>query len=584
MANKYKEKFVGSYGKVSTLGHTSPDDLLGTGRQFPKGTKIKKVGTGYIPRPLQQKLHEQLKRFNVLVCHRRFGKTVFAINELLDQALRNPMRNPQYAYIAPTYKQAKKIAWKYLKDYTRRIPGAFPNKSELTVYIQRPNHIDPITGEKDPDEIAIMLIGADDPDSLRGLYLDGAILDEYAQCDPIIWGEIVRPALGDRGKIRKELMREITDKALRKKFALVRSPWAIFIGTPKGQNHFYDRYMKAMSAEQTVRKYEEEYKVLERKEHFAEIDRKLGIDDDTPQIQVTRKLSELSKDDQQEYKDYRRYLAALNWFTSIYKTSETGILGREEVEEMSEDLTEEQVQQELECSFTAAILGSYYGHIINKMYDDQRITKVPYDPRYPVDTFWDIGVGDKTAIWFRQLVGPFWHYIDYYEYNGEGVEWYSRVLQAKAGGKGTKVDLDEKNRVEGEGYRYGRHVWPHDGNQKEFGTGNSKQATARKHGLIVEIQEKSANSTQIDAARNRLKVAFIDEEKCARGITCLYNFQKEWDSKKKMFKQEYLHDWSSHGSKAFHYSAIDERTSSFSENRGKGLQTKANMEYNELDY
>lgn len=97
-----------------------------------------KIDLGYTPRPFQAMLHNKLKRFNVLVCHRRFGKTVFSIMELIDRALRCEEKNPQYAYIAPTYGQAKRVAWEYVKDFTAALPGAKPNEGELRVDIPRP--------------------------------------------------------------------------------------------------------------------------------------------------------------------------------------------------------------------------------------------------------------------------------------------------------------------------------------------------------------------------------------------------------------------------------------------------------------
>jgi hypothetical protein len=172
--------------------------------------QIEEVAIPYVPRPFQAVLHAGLKRFNLLVCHRRFGKTVFSIMEMIDRGLRNDLRNPQYAYIAPTYGQAKRVAWEYLKYYCSHIPNAKANEAELRIDIMR-EHVD---GSK--DKIRFMLLGAENPDSLRGIYLDGCILDEYAQCPPAIWGEVVRPALSDR------------------------KGWAIFIGTPKGQNHFHE--------------------------------------------------------------------------------------------------------------------------------------------------------------------------------------------------------------------------------------------------------------------------------------------------------------------------------------------------------
>src|SRR3989304_4749260 len=167
---------------------------------------IQKISTGYEPRKFQEILHKNLKRFNVLVCHRRFGKTVFSVNHCIDRGLRNTKRNPQYAYIAPTYGQAKRIAWDMFKEYTKNLPGVSTNEQDLRLEIERP-HLQ--------DKVRFLLLGAENPGSLKGIYLDGVILDEFAECAPAIWGEVVRPALSDR------------------------RGWAIFIGTPKGQNHFF---------------------------------------------------------------------------------------------------------------------------------------------------------------------------------------------------------------------------------------------------------------------------------------------------------------------------------------------------------
>ena len=79
------------------------------------------IDTGYRPRPLQEQLHMYRKRFNVFPCHRRFGKTVFAINDKVDMALRNILKNPQYAYFAPFFGQAKRVAWEYMKDATKKL-------------------------------------------------------------------------------------------------------------------------------------------------------------------------------------------------------------------------------------------------------------------------------------------------------------------------------------------------------------------------------------------------------------------------------------------------------------------------------
>lgn len=137
------------------------------------------------------------------------GKTHWSVNEILDKALKNSLKDPQYAYIAPNYGQAKRVAWDIFKDYTKCFGDLREvNEAELRIDIN-------LGPER---RIRILLLGAENPDSLRGLYLDGVVLDEYASMYPTVWSEIVRPALSDR------------------------HGWASFIGTPKGANHFKDMY------------------------------------------------------------------------------------------------------------------------------------------------------------------------------------------------------------------------------------------------------------------------------------------------------------------------------------------------------
>jgi len=589
IATKSVDEILGGLGQPSEKGKVlefksldkSPDELLGKGPRTFRNTdekpmstgKIIKLKTGYIPRKIQTVLHQCLKRFNVLVCHRRFGKTVLAVNHMIHRAMANPMRNPQYAYIAPTYKQAKRVAWQYFKDYTRFLPNVKCNSSELTIYIERPSRIDPVTGEKDADVIKIMLIGADDPDDIRGMYFDGVILDEYAQCDPMVWGEIIRQALGDRGKIAAEqgLYLDLANNAM--------EPWAIFIGTPKGQNHFYRRYHEALSSENFCRKFEREHDIEEEKIAWDDFEESNGIGIDTSEVELEGILASVSKAVVEQYSEWVEYKASNSWFTSIYKASETGILPLSELAEMRKDLAKEEIEQELECSFTAAIKGAYFGTLLNRAETNEQITTVLYDPRYPVDTFWDIGVGDKTTIWFRQKIGNRYHYINYYECRGKGLSHYISVLRAMENYDGSETEVDEGETIMGEGYRYGRHIWPHDGKVQEFGSGQTRQETARKAGLRVEIQPKQRVEDRINASRNRIKISFFDKNKCARGIECLYNYQKDYDSKLMVFKLKPKHDWSSHAADSFGYSSLDDRDTDFPEDRLKRKKQFADGEY-----
>lgn len=149
-------------------------------------------------------------RYSVIVAHRRAGKTVEVLVQLMEQALTCTKKDPRFAYIAPFYSQAKSIAWTYLKNFCSQIPQTKINESELAVQL--------------PNSAVIRLFGADRPDALRGMYFDGVVLDEVANMRPELWGEVLRPALADRkGK-------------------------AIFIGTPQGINLFYDLYHQALKA------------------------------------------------------------------------------------------------------------------------------------------------------------------------------------------------------------------------------------------------------------------------------------------------------------------------------------------------
>lgn len=149
------------------------------------------------------------KRFLVLVLHRRAGKTELALKKLCNAALKNTLDLPHYAYIAPLLKQAKTIAWARLKQMVAPFgPHVEINESELIVKFR-------------PNGAVIRALGADNPDSLRGVRLDGAVIDEVAQVKPEVWEEIIRPALSDR------------------------RGWAWFLGTPKGINLFSALYFGA---------------------------------------------------------------------------------------------------------------------------------------------------------------------------------------------------------------------------------------------------------------------------------------------------------------------------------------------------
>lgn len=165
------------------------------------------IDLGFRARDWQAEVARGFKRFNVLVVHRRAGKTVLAIILLIGRALRNQKQSPRYAYVAPLFNQAKDTAWTYLKHYAGKLPGSKINESETFVELA--------------NGARIRIYGADNPDRLRGIYLDGVVLDEVADMKPEVWDEVVLPTLADR------------------------TGWSLFIGTPKGVNRFSELYDKA---------------------------------------------------------------------------------------------------------------------------------------------------------------------------------------------------------------------------------------------------------------------------------------------------------------------------------------------------
>lgn len=170
------------------------------------GTKRAVQGTvefEYEPREAFIPFHQRKERFACIVAHRRGGKTVACVHELVIRALYSTKKNPQFGYVAPYRQQAKNIAWVYLKDAVRDIAVEI-RESDLSARL--------------PNGAKISLYGSDNPDALRGLYFDGIILDEFGDCRPQLWAEVILPTLADR-----------------KGFAVV-------IGTPKGRNQFYDFY------------------------------------------------------------------------------------------------------------------------------------------------------------------------------------------------------------------------------------------------------------------------------------------------------------------------------------------------------
>jgi len=188
-----------------------------------------------------------------------------------------------------------------------------------------------------------------------------------------------------------------------------------------------------------------------------------------------------------------------------------------------------------EEAFKASLEGLYYQRAFVKLYTEHRICTVPYEPRVPVNTGWDLGINDPTVIWFHQQIGIENRIIDYLVDDGEGLEYYARRLQ-------------EKN------YVYGTHFLPWDGEARRMNrTTASPQETLFGLGLqnVVCVPQTKDLVMDVEKCRQFLPSCYFDKDKCQEGIKALENYRKEWDEARKVFKPKPLHDWASHGASAF---------------------------------
>lgn len=360
---------------------------------------------------------------------------------------------PRCAYIGPTYRQAKAIAWDYMQYYARPVPNVGFNQSELRVDY--------------PNGGQARIYGADNPDNLRGIYLDRATLDEYGMHPAKTFSEVIGPTLVDRGG------------------------GALFLGTPNGKNQFYEIAQHAKREE-------------------------------------AKGNSE--------------------WFFREYKASETGLLDEKYLASARAVMTEDEYAQEFECSFEAAVRGAIYANQLEAARGSGRICVVPYDPALPVDTDWDLGIGDAMAIIFSQSSrsGEV-RIIDYDEGEGEGFPYYAQRLSQK-------------------GYVYGTHWAPHDIAVRELGTGKSRLEVAASYGIRFEITPRIHGAAGVEveegiaAARLLFPRCYFDAVKCKPLLEALQHYRRDYNQRLNEFKATPVHDWASHGADAFRGLAVRHET------------------------
>lgn len=228
------------------------------------------------------------------------------------------------------------------------------------------------------------------------------------------------------------------------------------------------------------------------------------------------------------------------WYVSKLTVDDTGVLKPEDIqEERDAGMSEELIQQEFYCSFTAAIMGAYYWKEYDEAEKADRFTNIPYDPSVLVHTVWDLGIRDSMAIGFYQAVGLERRKIDYVELTGKGLADSIKLLKEKP-------------------YTYGKHFAPHDIQVRELGTGKSRWEVAKELGIEFEIVPNIPVQDGIDAGRRFFKKLWVDKTSCKDWLKLIPQYTKEYDEDKKIFKDKPLHDWTSHGADEHRYAAIVE--------------------------
>lgn len=399
-----------------------------------------RVEIPYSPREAFKPYHSNTKRNSLTVAHRRAGKTVARLNKIIRAAITGP-QDGRYGYLAPTYVQAKDIAWAYLKHYTAPLleHGGGKNEAELSITL--------------PGGQVIRLYGAENYDRMRGLYFNGVALDEAQDIPPVALTQVILPALADR------------------------QGWLDAAGTPKGR---------------------------------------AGL------LYQLRKMALADPD---------------GWFYQELRASITGILPQLELDRLKQLMPANEYEQEMECSFDAALTGAYYAKELQAAESQGRITGVPWEPLLPVYTAWDLGISDSTSVvfWQQTRSGEI-RVIDYYEASGHGLDHYVRVLREKP-------------------YTYEKHFAPHDIQVRELGTGKSRLEVAGALGITFDLSPRLSVEDGISAVRMMLPKCWFDKSKTNTMLEALRLYQEKRDIKRDISLGP-LHDWTSHAADCVRYMAL----------------------------
>lgn len=438
----------------------------------------------YQPRPYQRPLWDFLEsggKRAVCIWHRRGGKDLLSINWCALAMFRRP---GLYWHCFPTYNQGRKIIWDGFTKAGKRFLDAFPK--ELVAHRNNNDmRIELVNGS------IYQVVGTDNPDRLVGPNPFGIVFSEYSISDPRAW-TLTRPILRENGG------------------------WAVFIYTPRGRNHGWELLDRAKKRPkwfwQILTVHDTERAVMKEAEVKVEqVMRDVGLP--VP-------ARELQKEE-------------------ILKAAREQVpMTEADIQEEREDgMPEEMIQQEFYTSFDAPLIGAYYGSQMAAALAQNRIGKFPWEPKLPVHTVWDLGVGDENSIWFWQEIGPEVRIIDFYTKSGEGLPHYAKILKEKP-------------------YALEKHFAPHDIEVREYGSGKTRLETARDLGIRFRVLPKAGLLDGIEAVRNLLPKCYFNEATCSHGIRALCEYSKEWDDLNKCFSAKPEHNWTSHPADAFRYLAM----------------------------
>jgi hypothetical protein len=407
----------------------------------------------YRPREIFRAFHGRTERFAELICHRRAGKTVAAINDLQRRCLTltlppgQAVNPPRFAFMAPTRVRAKDIAWQYLKRFSEPIPGIKVSESEL--YVEYPN------------KGRVTIYGADN-DRGMGLYIDGVVFDE---CDeiPASVDDVIQPALSDR------------------------KGWTVHMGILRGRHNLHKRYEK--------------------------------------------------------------FKGQPGHFQLMLRASETNIIDAEELVSLRSRMGEAAYLMQMEADVNQSVANAVYGREMNIMRRENRLRLCAFDRAAAIDTFWDIGFSDYTALWLVQFSGRDIILLDYLCYTGKPAAWgAAKVMEWER-----KYDAQVRC-----------NYLPHDADHHEKGSGKTYVEHLKEAGLVrIKVVPRTPDEwLGVDVMRAKIfPRLYINSLTCCTpwtlgemempsGVDCLDYFSKKEDAQSGFIRDVTNHDQYSHGASA----------------------------------